>query len=236
MPPREFSIVFPSELQGDSALEDGERRLWRVAARAASEVAGPVPSNALPVRVTFAPPPRRGGEGVLGESRGESISVTASADPLKTAFRAGHEGAHAVLAMRFGAAVLPLWLEEGLAQLAGWRAAEAFARTESLQSHPVPPPEPWLDFDTLVSLSDYPADPAAVAAFYWQSALLVRTLHARLGPAAFSDFLSAAASGTNLSSYLKEKCWLSDADLSRLRRSVLPDAPPLPPSSFGWAL
>lgn len=235
-PPREFSIVFPAELQDDSALDDGERRLWRVAVRAAAEVAGPVPSNASPVRVAFAPPPRRGGEGVLGESRGDSIAVTASADPLKTAFRAGHECAHAVLAMRFGGGVLPLWLEEGLAQLAGWRAAEAFARTESLQSHPVPPPEPWLDFDALVSLSDYPADPAAIASFYWQSALLVRSLHARLGPGVFGDFLSSVATGGDYAAYLREKCWFSDGDFERLRRAVRPDAPPLPPSAGGWAL
>lgn len=235
-PPREFAVVFPAGLQDDSALNDAERRLWRVAARAAADVAGPVPDGASPVRVSFAPPLRRGGDGVLGESRGESIAVTASADPLKTAFRAGHECAHAVLAMRFGAGVLPLWLEEGLAQLSGWRAADAFARTSGMQSRPVPPPEPWLDFDALVATADYPGDAASVAAFYWQSALLVRALHARLGPAAFEEFLAVAASGGDVSAHLREKCWFSDGDFERLRRTVLPGAPPLPTSASGWAL
>lgn len=235
-PPREFAVVFPAGLRDDGALTDSERRLWRVAARAAAEVAGPVADGASPVRVTFALPPRGGGDGVLGESRGGAIAVTASADPLKTAFRAGHECAHAVLALQFGAGVLPLWLEEGLAQLAGWRAADAFARTSGLQSRPVPPPEPWLDFDALVAADGYPGDPASVAAFYWQSALLVRALHARLGPAAFGELLSAAASGGDVSAHLREKCWFADGDFERLRRAVLPGAPPLPASAGGWAL
>lgn len=239
LPVREFGISFsppdPPSLVGAGALGDSEQRLWRAAARAAADVVG-ADSGCPPVRVRFEPPPAGGGEGILGESRGGSIAVVASPDPLKTAFRAGHECAHALLACRYGPGMLPLWLEEGLAQLAGDRAAEAVARGARLQSVRVPPPGPWFSLGDLLSLSGYPSSADGIAAFYWQSSLLVRALHARLGPAVFSELLASVAAGAPCPDFLRTRCWFAEADFEWLRRQIAPGAPPPAPASAGWLL
>jgi len=239
-PPREFGVDFASPsspaLLGAEALDGEERRLWRVAARAAVSVAGePPPGTEAVARVRWSPP-SRGGDGVLGEARGGVIAVAADADPLKSAFRAGHELAHVLIGLRWGEGALPLWVEEGLAQLAGFRAAEDVGRTLSREARRVPPPEPWPDPAETAARTGYPDNPPAIAAFYWQSAALVRAVHARLGPAVFDEWLAALARGEEWTQPLRERWWFTDADIARILRQAEPNPPPAASASAAWTL
>ena len=223
------------------------RQVWSAAVSAAVKVL-PWPRRKPPavLSVDWLPalPPSAGArDDALGESHGSHVSIRrATDDPLRDAFRAGHECAHFLFAARYGAD-FPLWIDEGLAQLVGYRAAEAFARPQHLSVRRTPPPG-WINaaftLPELVALTEYPADPDAVAAFYWQSAALVRALHARLGPDAFDAFLSALAAQTppasDWTAPLRSICYFNDADFAWLATRILPSPPPSPHDSAPWAL
>lgn len=244
--PVEFWVTMA---EGDSAvsesrgnLDEQEERIWRVAGKAAQEVVGAARKKerggrTLKVGVTWQRGKRGRGE-PLGEARGGTVAVWASGDAVKDAFRAGHECGHSVASWRFGEGRLPLWTEEGLAQLSGFRAAEEFARTAGRSAVRKPPEDGpgWASLDGLAARRDYPGDSAEVAAFYWQSAALVRAIQARLGPANFSEFLDALAGGADWAALLRERWWFSNGDFARLARQIAPDAPPPAPSAAGWVL
>ena len=223
-------------------LSEQDERIWRVAGKAAQEVVGAAQKKehggrTLKVGVTWQRG-KRGRGAPLGESRGGSVAVWASGDAVKDAFRAGHECGHAVASWRFGAGRLPLWTEEGLAQLSGFRAAEEFARTVQRSAVRKPPGDGpgWASLGELVARRDYPSDTAEVAAFYWQSAALVRAIQARLGPANFAEFLSGLADGADWEALLRERWWFADGDFRRLERQIAPDAPPVAAEWAGWTL
>lgn len=241
----EFSVCLNDgmlALVNPGTLPEEDARAWTLAGKAAQEVVGPAEQRPdgtpLMVRVVWKWEPVLGSPTVLGESRGGEVTVWASrTDAVKNAFRAGHECGHAVAAWRYGEGRLPLWAEEGLAQLAGFRAADEFARVTKRSAARIPPDpgDGWPHLADLLARRDYPTDPDAVAVFYWQSAALVRVLSARLGPAHFRDFFDALAGGADPAALLRERYWFSDADLESLDRFIQPDPPSLP-ASAAWTL
>lgn len=248
----EFSITFglpsppaprPYSFWPDFVLLS-DRQVWTAAAGAATSIL-PWPRRTPPgvLHVEWLEAMRGSArDDVLGESRGSSVRLRRSDDdPLRDAFRAGHECAHFLLAARHGRS-LPLWLDEGLAQLVGYRAAEAYARPlhMTVQRKPL---DDWEEeafpLDALTALTDYPATPKAVAAFYWQASRLVRALHARLGVAAFDAYMAALAAqpaGADWTKPLREQCYFIDADFEWLASQIRPDAPPSPHYSAAWVL
>ena len=243
-----FGIPSPPALRPYSFWPDfsvlSDRQVWNAAANAATATL-PWPRRTPPgvLHVEWmAALDSTARNDVLGESRGDSVRLRRCADdPLRDAFRAGHECAHFLLAARHGQS-LPLWLDEGMAQLVGYRAAEAYARPlhMTVQRKPL---DDWEDeafsLEKLTSLTDYPTSPKAVAAFYWQASLLVRALHARLGVAAFDAYMAALATqpaGGDWKQPLRDQCYFIDADFAWLATQILPDAPPSPHYSAAWVL
>ena len=142
------------------------------------------------------------------------------------AFRLAHEFSHELVACAFPAPP-PLWLDEGLAQFVATRAAAAAARSIGRTSVRVPPENlaaAAYSLDALTALADYPADPDASAAFYWQAEILVTRLHAALGPRAFLDYLRALStpSPPPWQLPLRRDYYFNDADFTALERHILP--------------
>ena len=158
---------------------------------------------------------------------GDEIRLRPGDDPLKLAFRLGHELAHWLTYKRHPVRP-PLWLDEGLAQLVGAAAADVCART-SKQSLERPRP-PNLDQNLfalaeLIALSAYPKTEARSAAFYWQAEALVQALHQRLGPAEFAVYLGmlSVPNPPNWQAPLRERWYFSDWDFNWLAGQIRPD-------------
>ena len=83
-----------------------------------------------------------------------------------------HEMTHLVF-NRFLPVRLPLWLNEGLAEYYGefaYRAAKGMGQSKSNAFRPL---RAWTPLESLLSATDYPANPADVASFYSTSKYLV---------------------------------------------------------------
>ena len=94
---------------------------------------------------------------------------TAPADKLGTL---AHEMVHLVF-NRFIPVRLPLWLNEGLAEYYGefaYRSAKGMGQSKSNAFRPL---RAWTPLESLLSATDYPANPADVASFYTTSKYLV---------------------------------------------------------------
>ena len=225
---------------------------WRAAAHAALDIVR-LPANApspAVLHIDWLPAARRRlaltptldlRPDAVGALHGSTLALRAAGDPLLDAFRAGHECSHYLLALR-APRPYPLWLDEGLAQLVAYRAAETAARRLSLDVRRTPPPDlasAAYPPEELVALADYPAAPARSAAFYWQSALLVRAIHARLGPDAFQtwlDDLSADPPPPDWFAPLATRYWMDETDRAALLAQALPNPPPYAPLSAAWTL
>lgn len=205
-----------------------------VAMQAALEQVGAPPGPArLTVRLQEAPPfPRRALAWFRAEAsalqQGDEILLRAGEDPLKLAFRLGHELAH-WLTQRRHPARPPLWLDEGLAQRVGAAAAEACARTRKQTAERPRPPR--LDrnlftLDELVALRTYPRSESRSAAFYWQAEALAAALHRRLGDREFNAYLGAMASrdAPGWAIPLRERWYFTDWDFTWLAQQIQPGA------------
>lgn len=157
-----------SVVQPAGADEGSVRKIVSVAARAAcAAVPGAGEGTA---RVIFRKDP-----GVLphwaaprpvATQDGDEIRVAwRTDDPVATANRLAHELAHWRLEKRCGGRTA-LWLDEGLAQVAGRAAADEAARCFSLDVEDRPAPVWTNGVPALVSAKDYPAGRDDAAAFY----------------------------------------------------------------------
>ncbi len=208
-----------------------------IAMKAALERIGPPPESArLEIRL-LAPPPfyKRAKALFRAEAfavqTGDEIALHPGSDPLKLAFRLGHELAHWLTYKRH-AARPPLWLDEGLAQMVASEAAETCARTRKQTLERPRPPKlegHLFPLDELVGLRAYPSSAARSAAFYWQAEALVRALHGRLGAAEFAVYLGllSAPDAPAWQAPLRERWYFSDWDLNWLAEQIRPrTAPP----------
>ena len=157
---------------------------------------------------------------------GDEIALHPGKDPLKLAFRLGHELAHWLVYKRHSARP-PLWLDEGLAQMVASEAAEICARTRKQNLERPRPPKlegHLFDLDELVGLRAYPSSAARSAAFYWQAQALVRALHGRLGTAEFAVYfgLLSAPDAPDWQTPLRERWYFSDWDLNWLAEQIRP--------------
>ena len=157
---------------------------------------------------------------------GDEIALHPGKDPLKLAFRLGHELAHWLVYKRYPQRP-PLWLDEGLAQMVAAEAAETTARTRKQDlERPLPAKLAGHLFtlDELVGLRAYPTSAARSAAFYWQAEALVRALHGRLGTAEFSAYLAllSAPDAPNWQVPLRERWYFSDWDVNWLAEQIRP--------------
>ena len=102
-----------------------------------------------------------------------------------------HEIVHAVLRSHAGL-LLPLWLEEGVAERYGWWIARDYYAQQgvvltrngasTLNGTNLPLAE-------MLARSDYPVDPAEARAYYRQSAFMAQRIEERLGPERWLPFL-----------------------------------------------
>lgn len=161
----------------------------------------------------------------LAVQDGDEIRLHPGSDPLKLAFRLGHELSHWLVYKQHPARP-PLWLDEGLANRMGSAAAEAAARPLS-QTIERPPPgniakhlEP---LDALLVRTTYPRKPLEVAAFYWQAETLVDALRDKLGRDAFRDYLGllSAPEQPPWDAPLRETWYFNDADFQWLSERIL---------------
>jgi hypothetical protein len=158
---------------------------------------------------------------------GDEILLTPGADPLKLAFRLGHEFSHWLVYKQHPARP-PLWLDEGLANAIAAAAAEACARTLKLKIERPEPPK--LDrhlftLEQLVARQDYPRQPDEVGAFYWQAEALVAALRRKLAPADFKTYLSllAVPDPPAWDAPLRERWYFNDGDMAWFARQIDPD-------------
>ncbi len=156
----------------------------------------------------------------------DEIRLHAGHDPLKLAFRLGHELSHWLVYKRYSVRP-PLWLDEGLAQMVAGSAAEACARTHKQDlERPRPPKldEHMYSLGELIALRTYPRSAACSAAFYWQAEALVGAIHKRLGPAEFAVYLGllCAADAPAWDIPLRERWYFSDWDLNWLAEQIRP--------------
>lgn len=205
---------------------------WPVAAKAVESLVG-VPEEPAELTIRLRPPPTAGqrlrafwhGE-VFAMQHGDTIEIHVETDSLKLSFRLAHEMCHWVVAKRHPGR-LPLWLDEGLAQMAGDAAAQTAARMnkQSLQ-RPQPPKLSGnlLTLTELTALTTYPVGRHRVAAFYWQAEALARHLHQRLGPQEFAVYLSLLGAPTppTWQAPLRERWYFSDDDIAWLDERLHP--------------
>ena len=157
---------------------------------------------------------------------GDDIRLHAGSDPLKLAFRLGHELSHWLVCKRHPARP-PLWLDEGLAQMVGATAADASARVHKQvveRSQPSELEGNLFRLDELTDLQAYPKSEARSAAFYWQAEALVRAIQQRLGPADFAVFLGELCSPQPPAwqTPLRERWYFSDWDMNWLAEQIRP--------------
>ena len=165
--------VFPA---GNDPVPELVLSALPIAMRTALEQIGPPPGpSRLAIRLQPPPPFHRRALArfraePIATQQGDDILLQPGTDPLKLAFRLGHELSHWLVERRH-AARPPLWLDEGLANLVGAAAAEAAARP--LSQTVVRPGSSDSgahrhSLEELVALESYPRHPAASAAFYRQ--------------------------------------------------------------------
>ena len=157
---------------------------------------------------------------------GDEIRLYPGHDPLKLAFRLGHELTHWLVYKRHPARP-PLWLDEGLAQLVAAEAAEVCARTrKQTLERPLPAKleDHLFSLDELVGLQAYPQSAARSAAFYWQAEALVRAIYSRLGAAEFAAYLAllSAPAAPDWQGPLRERWYFSDWDVNWLAEQIRP--------------
>ena len=213
-------------------LPDSVLSVLPLAMRAALAELGPPPSPAtLSVRILPEPSFLSRAKTLfrsepLATQQDDSVSLRPGSDPLKLAFRLGHEFSH-WLAYRHFPVRPPLWLDEGLANFVGAAAADACART---LSQTVERPDPGnlslnlFSLPQLVSLREYPRRPDQVGAFYWQAEKLVSSLRAKLGPAEFRTYLSILCSPSPppWDAPLRSQWYFNDWDFEWLSRQIMP--------------
>ena len=156
----------------------------------------------------------------------DEIRLHAGSDPLKLAFRLGHELSHWLVYKRYPLRP-PLWLDEGLAQQVGATAADAAARGHKQEVERSRPPKlegNLFRLDELTALRAYPRSEARSAAFYWQAEALVRAIRQRLGPAEFAAFLELLSSPQPPAwqAPLRERWYFSDWDMNWLAEQIRP--------------
>ena len=157
---------------------------------------------------------------------GDDIRLHAGSDPLKLAFRLGHELSHWLVNKRYPLRP-PLWLDEGLAQMVGATAADTAARVHKQEVERSQPPKlegNLFRLDELTALRTYPRSAARSAAFYWQAEALVRAIQQRLGPAEFAAFLGMLSSPQPPAWQvpLRERWYFSDWDMNWLAEQIRP--------------
>ncbi|MGD9781326.1 MAG: hypothetical protein AB7V14_04140 [Kiritimatiellia bacterium] len=158
---------------------------------------------------------------------GDEIRLHAGHDPLKLAFRLGHELSH-WLAYKRHPVRPPLWLDEGLAQLVGAAAADTCARTrKQTLDRPVSPDlaDHLFGLGELTALTAYPRNADAAAAFYWQAEALVGAIRKKLGPADFAVYLGllSVPDAPDWQRPLRERWYFSDWDVNWLAERIRPD-------------
>ena len=203
-----------------------------IAMKAAMEIVGePAETLRLSIRLEETPPFYKRLKALFqveafAVQHGDEIALRAGSDPLKLAFRLGHELAHWLVYKR-QAVRPPLWLDEGLAQLAGAEAAEVCARVHKENvARPAPPKleQNAFDLDELTTLADYPRTSARSAAFYWQAEALARAIRRRLGPNDFATYfgLLCAPAPPAWQTPLRERWYFSDWDVNWLAEQIRP--------------
>ena len=203
-----------------------------IAMNAALELAGPPPAAArLDIRLLQPPPFYKRAKALFraeafAVQEDDEIRLHPGDDPLKLSFRIGHELAHWLVAKRHPERP-PLWLDEGLAQLAGAAAAETMARTRTQTADRPLPPElenHLYALAELTALETYPSNADSSGAFYWQAEALVGALRRRLGPADFATYLGLlSVSGAPFWELpLRERWYFNNADFERLAEKIRP--------------
>ena len=205
-----------------------------VAMRTALDILGPPPQPAaLTIRIQAPPPFYKRAASLfhaepLATQRDDEILLHPGRDPLKLAFRLGHELSH-WLAYKQLPVRPPLWLDEGLANGVAAAAAEACARP--LHQSVERPTPPRLDrhlfsLDELIALGNYPSKPAEVGAFYWQAEALVSALRHKLGAAEFRTYLALLSSPhpPAWDAPLRERWYFTDWDIDWLARQIRPES------------
>lgn len=160
--------------------------------------------------------------------QGDEILLHPGTDPLRLAFRLGHEFSHWLVYKQHPIRP-PLWLDEGLANGIAADAAAACARTlKQTVERPVPPKmDRYLySLEDLLALQDYPRKPDQVGAFYWQAEALVSALRQKLGPVEFRVYLSLLASpdAPAWDKPLRERWYFTEWDIAWFARQIRPDS------------
>ncbi len=171
------------------------------------------------LRARFRPEP-------AASQRGEEIRLYPDEDPLKLTFRLAHELSHWLVQQKHPARP-PLWLDEGLAQLAATAAAETSARVhKQTLARPQPPglAQHFSTLEELTAFSSYPPSAEASAAFYWQAEALVSAIRRKLGPAGFHEYLAMLCrpDAPGWQNPLRDRWYFSEADFQALGRAITP--------------
>ena len=162
----------------------------------------------------------------LASQQDDVVSLRPGSDPLKLAFRLGHEFSHWLVYKRLGRRP-PLWLDEGLAQMVAAAAAEKVARTRKQDIERPRPPKlegHLFALDELIGLQTYPRSAARSAAFYWQAEALVRALEGKLGAEEFAVYLGllSAPDAPDWQAPLRERWYFTDWDVNWLAEQIRP--------------
>ncbi len=136
-----------------------------------------------------------------------------------------HEISHLVFE-RFVGSGVPLWLNEGFADYAAGRVQAAFYRARGYVAKPraqAVPEALYLPVAKLIEAATYPADEAAVGAFYDESEKLVRFLSGA-DKRAFLGFLDAMGKGARFESALSTNFGSRFTSLDALDQAFKPYA------------
>jgi len=102
---------------------------------------------------------------------------------------------------------VPLWLEEGLAEHAGWLLALAYQESRGIRLYRQQgdfQQEHWVTWPDVLSMRRYPSDPERNRMFYRQSRALVQAIWTQGGPEGVAELLAHVAGGGLVEAYFEK--------------------------------
>jgi hypothetical protein len=137
--------------------------------------------------------------------------------------RVPHEIVHARLHRAYGADV-PLWLDEGLANVLGWRVAVAYARGQAkalTRNHEAMDPARVMNLSDLSAIKAYPDDPVTAGVYYREVEEVIAAVADKLGDERMLEFIRAVCQDkSGIRETLKSGFGYSDENLERLEDLV----------------
>lgn len=151
------------------------------------------------------------------------LFVLKETNSVGNVLRIPHEMVHFRLWQLYGNRA-PVWLDEGLAAMIGWKVAVAAHSLKGKQLVRAPPylkREHLLTLEQLTGATTYPAGSEEGAVFYIESELFVSAIARKIGDDKLAEFVKAVAGdGIPWNDFLRDRFSFADSDFAWLEQQI----------------